>query len=333
LNRAANALVVTLVVTGVALCCFVIAKAQVVVLVFFAAIILGETARPLVDRLSGRMNRAFAIVLALLGFVALGAAAVVLPLGALKPEFPAFLHSLSGYVTQFAAILQTWLGGNARDQFARLVTGNAASIGLALFNLQKGIASALSVVVLTFLMAGFWLASSQALGASVLTFVPASSRGRAQDLFGAMGATLGVYASGVVVNGVLVALGSILVLSLLHAPYPVVLGILQGLLVAVPYLGTLVAVVTAGSVVLAEQGWQKAAEAVLFLSLMEGFEGSFISPLIFKQRLNLDPLATVLATGIGGAVLGVPGVVLAIPFAALLQTIFQRAIAPALRQP
>ena len=147
-----------------------------------------------------------------------------------------------------------------------------------------------------------------------------------------MGGTLGLYAGGVAVNGAIVALGSTIVLWFLHAPYPMILGLLQGLLVAVPYLGTLVAVVTAGGVVLAAQGWQRAAEAIALLSLTEGFEGSFISPLIFKKRLNLNPLTTVLATAAGGAVLGVTGVVLAIPAAALAQTVLEGALEPALRE-
>jgi len=328
---AASALVVSLVVAAVALCCFVLAKAHVIVLVLFAAIILGETARPFVNRLSQHVSRPLSIVLTLFAFAILAIGAVALPIRILKPQLKAFVHSLSGYASEATAILATWLGSNVREQFAGAIAGNAAPIGLGFIEAQNAIASAISVAVLALLMAGFWLSSSDTLRAAALALVPANLRARAQDLFGELGSTLGVYAGGVVVNGAMVALGSITVLSLLHAPDAIVLGLLQGALVAVPYLGTLVAVVIAGGVVLAAQGVTKAAEAVVFLSLMEGFEGSFISPLIFKQRLNLNPLTTVLATGIGGAVLGVPGVVLAIPAAALLQTAFDRTIAPAIR--
>jgi putative heme transporter len=102
-------------------------------------------------------------------------------------------------------------------------------------------------------------------------------------------------------------------------------------LVAIPYLGTLIAVLTVGGVVLAAQGWTRAAEAVVLISLMEGLEGSFISPLIFKKRLDVAPLSTVLATAIGGALFGVTGVVLAVPAAAILQMIVLRLLAPAIR--
>ncbi len=122
-----------------------------------------------------------------------------------------------------------------------------------------------------------------------------------------------------------------ILLSWLGAPYALVLGLVQGLLVAIPYLGTLIAVLTVGGVVLAAQGWVRAAEAVVLISLMEGLEGSFISPLIFKKRLDVAPLSTVLATAIGGTLFGINGVVLAVPAAAIFQLIVLRLLAPAIR--
>jgi predicted PurR-regulated permease PerM len=65
---------------------------------------------------------------------------------------------------------------------------------------------------------------------------------------------------------------------------------------------------------------------------LEGFEGSFISPLIFKRGLDLAPLTTVLATAIGGGLLGIDGVVLALPAAVILQVIVVRLLAPAIRR-
>ncbi len=320
LRVAAISLVAAIVAAGVVLCCFVLAKAYAVLLVLFAAIVLGETTRPLVDRLSKRLSRPLSIVLSVAALALIGAAAIALPLQVLAPQLSSFFGSLPGYLAALATVLQNWLGAGVRTQLAGAIAGNAAPIGLAFIETQKSIVSAVSFVVLVILMAAFWLASSDALGALVLAFFPTSRRSKIQGLFSEMGSALGSYVGGVVINGVLVGLGSTIVLSLLHAPYPIVLGTLQGVLVAVPYLGTLVAVVTAGGIVAASQGLAKGAEVVVLLSLWEGFEGSFISPLVYKKKMNLDPLATILATGIGAAVFGIPGAVLAIPAAALLQT-------------
>jgi len=323
----AKTLVVSGVVAGVVVCALVVAKAYAVFAMLFAAIILGEALRPLADRLARHMNRAVAILLTFVGLVVICDLALSLPIRVLQPQFAAFIRSLPLYAGQVAALVQHWLGGSVRDQIVRAVEGNAAPLGLGLFQVQQSLAAAISAAVLIILMSAFWLSSSDALRTSVLALVSPSRRAPAGQLFNALGGTLTTYAGGVVVNGAIVALLSTSVLWILHAPYPIVLGLLQGALVAVPYLGTLTAVLVAGSVVLAEQGWQSAALAIALLSLAEGLEGSFISPLVFKQRLNLDPLATVVATAIGGALGGIPGVVLAVPVAALLQTGIGRALA------
>ena len=159
-----------------------------------------------------------------------------------------------------------------------------------------------------------------------------SARDGAAALLDEMGRKLRLYVSGTLVNGAIVALASTALLLWLRVPFAIVLGLLQGLLVAIPYLGTLIGVLAVGGVVLAGQGWVKAAEAVVLISLLEGFEGSFISPLIFKRGLDLAPLTTVLATAIGGGLLGIDGVVLALPAAVILQVIVVRLLAPAIRR-
>jgi len=173
--------------------------------------------------------------------------------------------------------------------------------------------------------------ASDALRVFVLSLIRPNARNAANALFEELGDKLGRYVSGSLANGAIVALASMVLLSWIGAPYAIVLGLLQGLLVAVPYLGTLVAVLMVGGVVLAAQGWIRAAEAVALISVMEGLEGSFISPLIFKKQLDVEPLATILATAIGGALFGLNGVVLAVPAAAVLQSLTMRLLVPAVR--
>jgi predicted PurR-regulated permease PerM len=117
----------------------------------------------------------------------------------------------------------------------------------------------------------------------------------------------------------------------LRTPYPIVLGLLQGLLVAIPYLGTLIGVLTVAIVVLAAQGWLSAVVAMASVALIASLEGSFIAPLVFKKRLDVDPLYTTLAIAIGGTLFGIGGVVLAVPAASVLRTLVVRVVAPAIR--
>jgi predicted PurR-regulated permease PerM len=334
---AVSTVAVTVVIAGVAICAILI-KAQAVALAFFGAVVVvGEAARPLVDRLSTRVPRGLAVALAFVCIVAAVALTWAVPVRALTPQVLAFWRSLPAYLAEFVVVLQHFLGGGKPhvDGFAWALPTIGGAIGpftRGLLDAETGIASFISTLVLVLLMAVFWLGSSDSLREFVVSLLRPDERKTADALLREMGEKLGLYVSGSLINGSIVALASIILLSWLQAPYPVVLGLLQGLLVAIPYLGTVIAVLTVGGVVLAAQGWARAAEVVVLISLMESLEGSFISPLIFKKRLDVAPLTTVLATAIGAALFGISGVVLAVPAAAILQLIALRLVAPAIRR-
>ena len=56
-----------------------------------------------------------------------------------------------------------------------------------------------------------------------------------------------------------------------------------------------------------------------------------LSPIIFGQRVQLSFLLIILATVVGGTLLGIGGAFLAVPAAAALQVLVTRIVAPAIR--
>jgi predicted PurR-regulated permease PerM len=335
-DAAAVSLAAAVVVAGVVAVCALLVKAQAVMLAFFGAIVVAETARPIVDRLSRRIPRPLALALTFAGISAAIVFVWAIPVRALAPQVLAFWRNLPGYLMDVVALLAHYLGEGKPPADGALVA--LRSMGSAVFPLARGllgaeagIAGLLSTIVLVLLMAVFWLGASDALRAFVLTLVRPDARDAASALFEELGDKLSRYVSGSLANGAIVALASMVLLSWIGAPYAIVLGLLQGLLVAVPYLGTLVAALMIGGVVLAAQGWLRAAEAIALISVMEFLEGSFISPLIFKKQLDVEPLSTVLATAIGGTLFGINGVILAVPAAAILKSLTVRVLVPAVR--
>jgi predicted PurR-regulated permease PerM len=336
-DAAAVAAVAGVVATCLVALCVVLVKAQAVVLALFGAIVIAEAARPIVDRLSIWIPRPVALATT---FAAVsGAIALVwaIPIRALEPQIAGFWRVLPAYQSAFLTWLAPYAGAvrppaGGLASALRSMGGELVPLARGVAGVETGIAACISTLVLVLLMAMFWLTSSNSLQTFVLSLLQPVDRDAANGLFGELSEKLGRYVSGTLINGTIVALGSMVLLSLIGAPYAIVLGLLQGLLVAIPYLGTLVAVLTVGGVVLAAQGWARAAEAVALISVMEGLEGTFISPLIFKQSVDVAPLSTVLATAIGGSLFGISGVVLAVPAAAVLQTLTVRLLAPAIRR-
>jgi hypothetical protein len=52
----------------------------------------------------------------------------------------------------------------------------------------------------------------------------------------------------------------------------------------------------------------------------------------FFKRVNVDPLGCVVSSAVGATIFGIPGIVLAVPAASVIQTVVVRVVAPAIRR-
>ena len=296
-----------------------IVRGHIVLLSLFAAIVLGEGLRPFVNVLAKRMTRAAAIGVALATVVGALALMWLLPLRELIAQGVALSSSLPEMIAN--AVLAAKQSPQAASALA--------PIGERLF---PQLSVALSMLGLTAILVVFWLTSSDGFGAFLLSLAPERRRAELAALFDEIGNNLSAYVLGTLVNGSMVAVECGAGLLLFGLPYAAAIAILQGLLTLIPYLGPAVGAIVAGIVVLAVDGWTKAALAIAIVSLAHIVQGSFVSPLIFKRAIDIDPLVTVVATALGGALFGIIGVLLAVPAASILQTLVIKVIAPAIRE-
>jgi predicted PurR-regulated permease PerM len=324
-------------IVGVAVAvAFIVVRSENIVMALFGAIVIAEALRPFVNRLSVRMPQGAAVGVAFVLVLAAIALIWFVPLRALAPQAIALWNGLPGYIADATARVAGF--GQANPAQAKIIATLSANAGAALGPLaqalargQAGVGSLLSALGLMFVMALFWLGASAVLAPFVLTLVPEENVANVRDLLHEISDKLSAYVTGTVVNGLMVAVECTLLLVLLRSPFPVVLGFLQGALIAVPYLGTFIGAIAVGSVVLATQGWVKALEAIFAVAIAQSIQGTFVAPLIFKRSLNIDPLLTIVAIAIGGTLFGILGIVLAVPAASVVQTLVVRVVAPAIR--
>jgi predicted PurR-regulated permease PerM len=95
-------------------------------------------------------------------------------------------------------------------------------------------------------------------------------------------------------------------------------GLLAGALFLLPYLGSVLGLVTALSLALVQYGADRHLLYVLAtFGVAQGIESWFLTPRIVGERLGLHPVAVILALFAGGELLGFFGVLIALPLAAL----------------
>lgn len=318
----------------------VLAAALSALLLLFTAILLAAGLRPAVARASKRMPFGAAvgtifgitfIVILILGFVLLQ------PLGA---ELARLVAAMPGY----ASALQDQLTAAQRfiesDQTARQLasllansaSGAAAYIGPYILGGPKLVAEMLGDAVLIVLLAVGWMFSAGELERFVLSLMPPHTRADWNAALADISTKLSAYVQGVVLNGALVGVVMGATLGFIGVPYALLLGFIAAIFQAIPMVGAVISGPIILIVVLATSGWTKMLIALVVFSVVQIIDQNVLSPIIFGQRVQLSFLLIILATVIGGTLLGIPGAFLAVPAAAVLQVLMVRIVAPAIRR-
>jgi len=110
-------------------------------------------------------------------------------------------------------------------------------------------------------------------------------------------------------------------------PFPGVLAVITGLLDLIPQVGATIAAVILSIAALTVS--TEAMIAIIIIQLIyQQIENYVVAPIVYNQAVSLSPLTTVVAVLIAGALLGVIGAILAVPFAAVVKIALDEATRP-----
>jgi predicted PurR-regulated permease PerM len=137
---------------------------------------------------------------------------------------------------------------------------------------------------------------------------------------------LGGFIRGQILVGIVIGTFITVALLLLHVKYAVLIGVAGGIGDIIPYVGAFVGFVPAVILAFVNDGWQHAlVVTVVFIAIFQ-LEGHFIAPKIVSDSVGLSPLTVIVAILIGGELLGVLGMFVAVPVAGILRVALLHAL-------
>jgi len=113
----------------------------------------------------------------------------------------------------------------------------------------------------------------------------------------------------------------------LGLPFPIVLAVIAGFLDLIPQVGATIASVILVAVALTV-GTTEAVVMLVIQLIYQQVENYIVYPVVYRRAIELTPFTTIVAVLIAGALLGVVGAILAVPFAAVIKTVLREATAP-----
>jgi len=274
---------------------------------------------------------AIAIVyLAALGVVAFAMSFVVPPLvnevKQLTVAFPGYIKATQAYIGDPNNL--HFLPGSVRDYLVNLqgqvvdyIQGQAATITSSFLGILRSTFAIIATLVVIPILSIYLIFEAPQLRAAAVGLIPMKGRPETLRLLADLDKVLGGYVRGQVIVGATIGTCITIGLLIMHVPYAVLIGVAAGVLDLIPYIGAIATFVPAVGLAYASGGWQHVVIVALIFIVVFEAEGHFIAPKIVSESVGLSPLVVIVAVLIGGELLGIPGMFIAVPTAAILRVL------------
>jgi putative permease len=221
-----------------------------------------------------------------------------------------------GYVTeaqirQIIAALSNQITGLAQQ----ILSFSLASV--------RGLIASIIYLILVPLMVFFFLKDKRLITDWVKGFLP-DERGMAREVWIEVNHQFANYVRGKIMEIIIVGVVTYIVFVSMGLQFSMLLALLTGLSVLVPYIGVTVIFFPVALIAFFQWG---ATGATLWVMIAYGiiqiFDGNLLAPLLLSRVVNLHPVAIIVAVLVFGGFWGIVGLLFAIPLATLCQAVIR----------
>lgn len=180
--------------------------------------------------------------------------------------------------------------------------------------------SSMAIVFIVPLVTFYILMDTDKYKKGFMLLIPADKKQNILDLFKKIDITLGRFIRGQLIVCICIGISVAIVLGLWGIEYSLLIGVFSGIIDIIPYVGVIVSMVPAVLLALLKSPWI-AVGVFLTLIIIHWSEGHIIIPLVVGQVVGLPPLVIIVALLAGAELMGIPGMFLAVPAAAVIRVI------------
>jgi predicted PurR-regulated permease PerM len=302
----------------------VLLRFELVGIAVFLALVFTSLLRPPVNAMSRRVPRSVAVLIAMLGSLAVLAGILALIGTTVADEYDRLGQEFSGGLTR----IENWLEGppfrvnpSALSGLQGKVTSfisthRSTLISQALSGASRAV-EIVTVLALAVFCSIFFTHSGEKMWLWFNQQVPQESRSSWSRAGQAAWSTFSGYTRGVIIvagtNAVMVGIA----LYLLKVPLALPLTVLEFFASFVPLIGSPVAMAVATVVALAGRGVVTAIIVLVLIVVFGQIEGHVLQPLVMGWAVRLHPVVVAVSVIAGSIVAGVVGAVVAVPMVSI----------------
>jgi predicted PurR-regulated permease PerM len=300
-----------------------------VLLVLFGAVVLAvalDVPITLLRRLLP-LNRPAALIVVLVSLVLLGGVLGQLLLPELLEQIKQLTTLLPVLALRLSSLARQvdWLPDLEQQLTALGTWERLQPLGGQLLGLAGGAANTTIQMLLMALLAILLALDPRSHQKVIVSLTPSFWRPQMQKLLGESRQALGGWLAGMTLSAVSVFLLTWAGLALLGVPLALLSSLVCGLLTFVPTIGPTAATFLPLAVALLVSP-AKMLQVLVLRLILQNTEAFLLTPVLLRRTVNLLPTVALTAQLCLGALLGLPGVLLALPLVVVLQVLFEEVL-------
>lgn len=300
-----------------------------IVAIIFVSIIVAAALSPVIDRLcKAKCPRVLAVILVYLLILAILSAMVyfmVPPLIAqikqLAEMLPDYLKTFGNLITSLKHIGNTaWL--NASQETLNSLSNFLGGFLQNIFNTTVGFFNGAAVLAIMFILTLYLILDEDGIKKFFISLLPLKQKTRLISIAHKIGIKLGGWLRGQIVLGIAIGVIVYVGLTLMHIPYALTLALLAGLLEIIPIIGPIVSAIPAILIAFTISP-TTALMVTIFYIIVQELENKLLVPKVMQYTVGLNPISIIIIILIGAKLMGILGMLLAVPVASVFYVILE----------
>ena len=244
----------------------------------------------------------------------------------LLESLPMFQESMNYYIKELGPYVESFINQQQIDQISNFITNLLSTIGTQILQLGTGVItnvtgfaiSTLTTIILSiyFLKDKEILINSVDKGAQAL--LPPRLLKRMKQLLHDLDVVFGGFLIAQLIAAILAGVFSTLILLVIRHPFAILVGLVTGVTNVIPYIGPILGALL-GCVLGLFSSLNLAILSLILLTIYQQLDANVIQPKLLSNSVGLNPVWVLIAILIGGHYLGMVGMIVSIPSAALAQ--------------
>lgn len=276
---------------------------------------------PVVNRLQKKLSLTFSVIIVLIFTFLIFAGFIWIvgdQLARLVQDLPNLETKFNNLVDNVSNQLRSLLGMSQAEQ-SQMVKDGLKEISTYATNLLVSTTNTLSLLVQIPIYMFLFLIYRDRFKAFFLSLIPESTENTWKH---DVESVLQGYISGLLIVTVIIAALNTVGLLILGIDHAIFFGVVSGILTIIPYIGIFIgALLPAIFALLTKDSIWYTVGVIAIFSVVQFLEGNFITPRITGSKVSINALAAIVALLIGGKILGIAGMILAVPLTGVLKII------------